>query len=481
MKFLSRPDFLNAKILLPRETMDALAGTPHLLTDSFGNLLSSCQPDSLPPETLEILLGTTPVAKLRAPYELRELLRNLLQAEFLREYKALSTQRLLEEDGLLSDDLDELLRISEIDALSFEEQLKHFLKILRAHVWTEKASIFGIYDGFTLEGLAGIGGGQEHSDWKLDFSTVAGVAATTRKPYHTEDPSKDPNFRAKEGTETPRNLLCYPLLHGATLVGVMNLSNRIGGAFEERDFLAVRRFSRVAAHMLQKHYFKQRMQSFEKTSDHLGKYLSSKVVKSVSSAKALELGGVEKKVVCLFSDIRGYTSITEGINPATLVKLLNFHFERMGRILEKYEGTLDKIVGDLIMAVWNMPNDQPDPELLAMKAALEMQKEMIRVVGPEWAKNGVPKVGMGVGVNSGVALVGNLGSSHFMNFTVIGDAVNTAQRLETKAQPGEIWMAEHMFDLVQGKIEKPARKECDIRLKGKDKTINAFVYRPLSY
>lgn len=482
MKLIAHPDFLNTASLLTRPTVDALSGTPHLLTDSFGNLLSSSRPDGLPPETLEILLGTVPIAKLRAPHEVRELLRDLLQAHFLDEYKALSLKQEKEAGDLLSDDLEAILRISETDALSFSQQLEHLLKILRAHVWVEKASIFGIYDGFTLEGLAGIGDGASPEDWKLTFSTAAGLAATSRTLFHSEDPQNDPNFNGSQVSgNSPRNLVCSPLLHGATLVGVMNLSNRIGGAFEEADFRKIGRFSRVAAHILQKQYFKQRMQSFERSSDHLGKYLSSKVAKNVANAKALELGGIEKKVVCLFSDIRGFTSITEGIDPATLVKLLNFYFERMSAILEKHEGTLDKIVGDLIMAVWNMPNDQPEPELLAMKAAIEMQKEMIRVVAPEWAKHGVAKVGMGIGVNAGNAIVGNLGSSRFMNFTVIGDTINSAQRLEAKAQIGEIWMAEHLFEKVQGKIEKPARKECDIHLKGKDKTINAFVYKPLSY
>lgn len=133
------------------------------------------------------------------------------------------------------------------------------------------------------------------------------------------------------------------------------------------------------------------------------------------------------------------------------------------------------------MAVWNIPHDQPEPELFSMKAAIEMQKEMIRTVAPEWAKHGVAKVGMGIGVNGGIALAGNLGSSNFMNYTVIGDAINTAQRLEAKAQAGEIWMAEEMYEYVKGKIEKPMRKESAIRLKGKDKAINAYVYRPLSY
>ncbi|MFV7889979.1 adenylate/guanylate cyclase domain-containing protein, partial [Enterococcus faecium] len=109
--------------------------------------------------------------------------------------------------------------------------------------------------------------------------------------------------------------------------------------------------------------------------------------------------------------------------------------------------------------------------LLAMKAALAMQKEMIRTVVPEWQRHGVEKVGMGVGVNSGLALVGKLGSSRFMNYTVIGDAVNTAQRLEAKAKSGEIWMNESMYPSVHGKLEKPLRRELDIRLKGKEQTI----------
>jgi class 3 adenylate cyclase len=116
-----------------------------------------------------------------------------------------------------------------------------------------------------------------------------------------------------------------------------------------------------------------------------------------------------------------------------------------------------------------------------MKAALEMQKEMIRAVIPEWQRHGVNSVGMGIGVNSGLALAGNLGSTRFMNYTVVGDAVNIAQRLESKAKAGEIWMNEQMFPAVQGKLERPVRRELEIRLKGKEQTINALVFKPLQY
>lgn len=475
-----RPDFLEMNLAIPPELRLALATIPHVLEDKFGHVLSSHSKDKVTGATVDLMLENKAVAQLSAPAEVKESLRAVLQAALTLEHRASLERNQAEEYELITKDLDTLLRLSESDEIKFESLLQHFLKILRAHVWAEKASIYGIYDGFTLEGLAGLGGG-DVQDWKLTFSSIAGYAATTRQPYHTENPKDDPNFQKKDGSFVPRNLICYPLLHGDTLVGVMNLSNRVGGTFSEKDIAKVERFSKVAAHILQKHYFKKRMQSFERTSDHLGKYLSSKVVKNVKTQDQVELGGVEKKVVCLFCDIRGYTSITEGINPRTLVNLLNFHFEKMHAIIEKHEGTLDKIVGDLIMAVWNIPNDQPEPELLAMRTAIEMQKEMLRVVIPEWNRQGVDKVGMGVGVNSGPAIVGNLGSSRFMNYTVIGDTINTTQRLESKAGSGEIWMAEHMFPFVNGKLEKPARKESQIKLKGKDKAIDAYVYRPLGY
>lgn len=475
-----RPDFFDLTLILPPELKLALSGVPHVLQDQFGNMISQFAPEQATGITEQLKLKGKFVANLRLGVAETKIILALLQSSMELEFRAMNARTEAETQTLLTSDLSHLLLLSEQNNLEFENLLKHFLKILRAHVWVERASIYGIYDGFTLEGLAGVGGGDQ-ADWKLAFSSIAGHAATSRRPYHSENPKEDEKFQQKEGAFVPRNLLCFPLLHGNTLVGVMNLSNRVGGVFTPSDLEKVGRFASVASHVLQKHYFKKRMQSFERTSDHLGKYLSSKVVKSVKTKDQLELGGIEKKVVCLFSDIRGYTSITEGISAPNLVKLLNFYFERMHAVIEKYEGTLDKIVGDLIMAVWNIPNDQPDPELLAMKAAIEMQKELIRTVVPEWKRHGVDRVGMGIGVNAGSAVVGNLGSSHFMNYTVIGDTINTAQRLESKAESGEIWMAEHLFPFVSGKLEKPVRKECQIRLKGKEGSIDAYVYRPLSY
>ncbi|MGZ3737615.1 MAG: adenylate/guanylate cyclase domain-containing protein, partial [Bdellovibrionota bacterium] len=451
----------------------------HELKDNFGNVVSARTAEITDPGEYPIELRGKAVGRLRGPAGQGVLLKGLLEGALEAEFRALEAKHTLEAAQLLDRDLDSLLELSKLESIPLEELLHHTLRLLRAHVWVERASVFGMLDGFTLEGITGIGWTTD--DWKALYSTAAGVAASTRKPYIVEDPTNDSHLKGRTGVDQVRNLVCHPIIHGTTLMGVLNLSNRVGGAFSEADSALVARFAGLASHILQKHIFKSRMQEFERTNDHLGKYLSKKVVKNVENSQELFLGGAEKKVVCLFSDIRGYTSITEGISAATLVKLLNFHFERMHAIIEKNEGTLDKIVGDLIMAVWNIPKDQPEPELLAMKAALEMQKEMIRVVIPEWQRHGVEKVGMGVGVNAGPALAGNLGSSRFMNYTVIGDAVNTAQRLEAKARSGEIWMNEELYPLVHGKLEKPVRRELDIRLKGKEQTINALVYKPLQF
>lgn len=473
-----KADFLELNLLLDQGLRDILKKIPHEIIDSFGNRISESETHKLDSATYALSPhGVQDLIKIRTNKACETFLPAIATDSLKNAIKAISERAEFEHREILAKDLEMILTISEKDSLSFEKQILHFLKIARAHLLVEECSIFGLSDGFTLQGIAGLG----KQNWKEQLLPVAGVAASTQRAYWSDTPAGDPNFSEKSASGLPRNFLCFPLSHGNVVIGVLNLANRVGGGFSDADQDVIERFALLATHLLHKQFVQKRMEGFAKTSDHLGKYLSSKVVRSVKTKDSLELGGVEKKVVCLFADIRSFTTITEGISAPVLVKLLNFFFERMSAIIDKHEGTLDKIVGDMIMVVWNIPNDQPNPELLAMKAAIEMQKEMLKTVQLEWAKEGIPKVGMGIGVNSGPAVAGNLGSSRFMNYTVVGDTINTAQRIQSKAGAGEIWMAEEMFEAVTGKVERPIRKECDIKMKGKEQTINAYVFKPLDY
>lgn len=482
-----KADFFDVKRHLADPHFAALLKIyPHKLRDLYDNILSfngTPNENESWEESPIIVEGGVTIAKLSSPAAHQTVLKQMVELELENKIALTRLKMSSEKKEILAQDLGALLYLSENEMMGFTDLLERLMRLLRSHVLVEKVSVFGIYDGFTLEGLAAINPqGNAKESWKLDSASLAGIAAATRKPYHSEDPAKDPKFQAAPGANVPRNLVCHPIIHGSTLLGVLNVSNKILAAFSDEDMVVISRFAKIASHLIQKHYLKLKMESYAKDSDNLGKYLSSKIAKNVKTLDSVELGGVEKKVVCLFIDIRSFTTITEGIKPSLMIKLLNFYFERLTAVIEKHEGTVDKIVGDLIMAVWNMPHDQPNPELLAVKCAIEMQKEMRREVAPYWQEHGgVEEMGGGIGINAGTAVVGNLGSSRFMNYTVIGDTINTAQRLEAQAEAGEIWVAECIFPMVDGKVEKPIRIQRGIHLKGKEQTVNAYVFKPLNF
>jgi len=137
----------------------------------------------------------------------------------------------------------------------------------------------------------------------------------------------------------------------------------------------------------------------------------------------------------MFSDIRGFTPISEKYkgNPEGLTKLINRFLTRMTDIIIKNGGTIDKFMGDCIMAFWNAPIDDGQHEEHAVQAALEMQEEL-KLLNAELTAEGLPNINIGIGINTGEALVGNMGSDQRFDYSVIGDAVNLASRLESSSK-----------------------------------------------
>ena len=174
-------------------------------------------------------------------------------------------------------------------------------------------------------------------------------------------------------------------------------------------------------------------QQIKKQFEH---YLDPRMVKKLQKDPTLlKLGGETKTMTFMFSDIRGFTPISEKYkgNPQGLTKLINRFLTRMTNIIIKNGGTVDKFMGDCIMAFWNAPLETPRHETLAVKTAIQMQKEL-KKLNRELKKEKLPQINIGIGINTGQALVGNMGSDQRFDYSVIGDDVNLASRLESSSK-----------------------------------------------
>jgi len=203
-------------------------------------------------------------------------------------------------------------------------------------------------------------------------------------------------------------------------------------------------------------------------------YLTASVVEEMlKDPDKLKLGGEKKDLTVLFSDIRGFTSISENMTPEGLVKLLNEYLTSMTDMVFKHDGLLDKYIGDAVMAVWGAPLDQPDHAKRACLTALDMLDELHRLQ-KKWSAEGLPVLNIGIGVNAGPMVVGNMGSDRRFNYTVMGDSVNLGSRLEglNKVYGTNIIVSQMTFEKIQ---EEFLGRELDlVRVKGKGLPVKIF-------
>jgi class 3 adenylate cyclase len=179
----------------------------------------------------------------------------------------------------------------------------------------------------------------------------------------------------------------------------------------------------------------------------LSRYLSPSLVEAVLRAeKPLHLGGTQTEVTVLFADIRGYTRLSQTIPPQQVMEILNAHFTDLSRIVFEHEGTLDKFIGDAVMAVFGWPFPSPQHPLHALRAATRMQ-EAVRRANTHATHR--PPIAIGIGINTGTVIAGNVGGPQKMDLTVIGDAVNIAARLQTQAEPGQIIVGEATYAAIR--------------------------------
>lgn len=202
-------------------------------------------------------------------------------------------------------------------------------------------------------------------------------------------------------------------------------------------------------------------------------YVDSQVVDQISDFTPMELSSVSarRNIAVLFVDIRGFTSMSESLEPEQVVSILNEYFSVVYSSIIAWNGTLDKFIGDAAMAIFNAPNDVDDYVFNAVCAADDIQKNFEPLREKFMSEYG-KEVHLGIGINSGTAIVGNIGCMGRFDYTAIGDTVNTASRLESKALPGQILISETVYAEVESRVS--VNRVGALSLKGKAKAVETY-------
>jgi class 3 adenylate cyclase len=257
------------------------------------------------------------------------------------------------------------------------------------------------------------------------------------------------------------------LRHGVEQLAAGDLAVRVPPTSRDEVGELTRAFNEMGDSLQQK----QRVQNA------FGRYVNDYVLNQLLEGPEEEgRSGIEREVTILFADIRGFTHLSEGLKAHKVVALLNEIFQLVSdRILER-GGTIDKFIGDSVMAYFGAPVTQPDHALRAVSAAIDIQKTVeermraSRQAGADVSE--ILPVEIGIGIHTGVVVVGNIGSDRRTDFTAVGDAVNVAHRLEKLARPGEILVSEAVQRVVRAAAK--LRFEGERQLSGREEPVHVY-------
>jgi adenylate cyclase len=271
-----------------------------------------------------------------------------------------------------------------------------------------------------------------------------------------------------------RSAVCCPLMGAEDRVlGVLYVDNVTAThRFSGDDFEFCVAFAGIAAVAIENEQFAQRIQRELLVRSSFERYFAPALAERIASdPNAAKLGGDKVPVAVLFSDIRGFTALSETMAPDAMATLLTEYFTDMVECVFRNGGTLDKFIGDAVMAQWGAPIHGADDADRAMAAALEMMRDL-DLLNQKWRAEGKPVLQIGIGLNYGECFAGNIGSERRMEFTVIGDTVNTASRLCGAADGGEILVS---GDFRSALAAPPRMSECPpMELKNKSQPVPVY-------
>jgi adenylate cyclase len=271
-----------------------------------------------------------------------------------------------------------------------------------------------------------------------------------------------------------RSAICVPLI-GADekQLGILYVDNVTAThRFSDDDFEFCVAFAGIAAVAIENGQYAQRIQRELLTRSNFERFFPPQLAKRIAeSQETIRLGGEKRTIAVLFSDIRGFTALSESMRPDDMASLLTDYFTQMVECVFRHDGTLDKFMGDAVMAQWGAPIGGPEDADKAMAAAIEMIRELDKL-NAQWRVAKRPELQIGIGLNYGEAFAGNIGSERRLEFTVIGDTVNTASRLCGAADPRQILLS----DAFKKALHHPPRlaKVPPLDLKNKSQPVTTF-------
>ncbi|MDY7227076.1 adenylate/guanylate cyclase domain-containing protein [Hyalangium rubrum] len=289
------------------------------------------------------------------------------------------------------------------------------------------------------------------------------------------DAREDPRLDGADSVmlQSIRSAMCVPLKPQDEVLGVLYVDNQArANGFTEEDLEFLTAFANQAAIALENSLLSQRLAEEAVMKNAYLRFFPPTVLKKLQSEKQAHLGIVETEVTILFSDITGFTSLSSNLPPRQVVDLLNEYFPVMADIVFRHEGTLEKYIGDALMAVWGAPFPQPEDADRAVRAAVEMQRALAHL-NTRWRSEGRTELQIHVGLNTGRVAAGNIGSEQYLQYATIGDATNIASRICDAAAPGEIRLSEATF---QRCLERtwPMTKQGPVHLKGKQEPLSLY-------
>jgi adenylate cyclase len=285
--------------------------------------------------------------------------------------------------------------------------------------------------------------------------SIARKAVEERVAILSDNAVADDRFKGGQSImlQSVRSAMCIPLMASSDhVLGILYVDNLTAtNSFSDEDLQFLIAFGGLAGIAIKTSRFAEQIQREAMVRSNFERYFAPNVAAEIAQQQgAVKLGGDKRPVTILFSDIRGFTTMSEHMSPEAIATLLSDYFTEMVDIIFSHGGTLDKFIGDAIMALWGAPIPHADDPDRAVQAAIGMQRAL-SALNKKWGDEGKPQIGVGIGINYGETFAGNIGSHLRLEYTVIGDAVNVASRLCSKALAAEILISDPLYQVLKDK------------------------------